>query len=103
MTKQTLTERQREKWRLDRARIRLIAKNFPKPPKVVLTPEEKREIKNHKAREARAAKALAMVDLSCPMFHADGRIIRQKPARKPSKPAHNRPKGPWDYESGSTA
>jgi hypothetical protein len=96
MTEKQPSERQRKKWREDRARIRLMAKHFPAPPKVQLTPEEKRERKNAKAREVRAVKALCSVDLTCPMFHADGRIIRSKPARKPSKAPQNRPSGPWD-------
>ena len=96
MTETQPSERQRKKWREDRARLRLLARHFPAPPKVQLTPEEKRERNNAKAREARTVKALGMVDLTCPMFHADGRPIRSRPARKPSKGPQNRPSGPWD-------
>jgi hypothetical protein len=90
------TERQRKKWREDRARLRLMAKHFPAPPRVVLTPEERRERKNAAAREARAAKALGAIDLTCPDFLADGRNLPRKRAPKPSKPALNRAEGPWD-------
>ena len=99
MTKLTLTERQRAKWREDRARLRLLSAHFPKPPRLLLSAEEKRERKNAAAREARAVKALAMIDLTCPMFREDGRIIRQKADRKPDKPTHNRAEGPWDQKS----
>jgi hypothetical protein len=58
MTDKQPTARQREKWRTDRARLRAMRLVFPSPPKPKLTPEEKRELKNAKAREAREAKAL---------------------------------------------
>jgi hypothetical protein len=96
MTDKLPSERQRKKWREDRARIRLTAKHFPKPPKVVLTPEEKRERKNSAAREARAVKLLATIDLTSPLFRADGRIVRLRPAPKRPKGPEKRAKGPWD-------
>ncbi len=73
-----------------------MASLFPSPPKPKLNPEEKRELKNLKQREARAAKALATVDLTCPMFTPDGKIRRLKPAPQRSKPPQGRAKGPWD-------
>jgi hypothetical protein len=98
MNESKLTERQREKWRLDRARLRLMSKLFPKPPRVVFTPEERRERKNAAARERRAALALATINLDCPQFRADGRNLPRKAARKAAKPALNRPTGPWDLK-----
>jgi hypothetical protein len=96
MTESKLTERQRKKWREDRVRLRAMAHLFPSPPKPKLTPEEKREIKNAKQREAREAKALGAVDLTCPMVF--GRRARQpaKPARKRPKAPQKRASGPWD-------
>jgi hypothetical protein len=96
MTDKQPTERQRRKWREDRARLRLMAKHFPAPLKVQLTPEEKRERKNAAAREARATRSLGEIDLTCPLFHVDGRIIRSKPARKRPKVPEKRASGPWD-------
>jgi hypothetical protein len=73
MTESQPTERQRKKWREDRARLRLMAHLFPAPPKPKLTVEEKRAVKTAKQREAREAKRLGMIDLTCPIFFADGR------------------------------
>jgi hypothetical protein len=102
MVEKQPTARQRKKWREDRARLRLLRQHFPAPRKVELTPDEKRELKNAKAREARAAKALATINLTCPQFHADGRNIRTKSAPKPDKRPQNRAKGPWDLQNRST-
>jgi hypothetical protein len=102
VTKLTLTDRQREKWRLDRARLRAMAKLFPAPPKIQLTPDEKRELRNAKAREARATKALGTVDLTCPLFDAKGRLMGKKAAPKPAKRPQNRAEGPWDLQNRST-
>jgi hypothetical protein len=61
------TDRQRAKWRDDRARLRLMAHLFPAPPKLVLTPAEKRAIKTQNQRERRDAVRLGKVDLNCPL------------------------------------
>jgi hypothetical protein len=76
MTDKPPSERQRKKWREDRARLRAMALAFPVAPKPVLTPAEKRAIKTHNERERRAAKRLGEIDLTCPIFHQDGRIRR---------------------------
>jgi hypothetical protein len=73
MTESQPTERQRRKWREDRARLRAMALAFPVAPKPVLTPEEKRALKTANQREARETKRLGAVDLNCPLFFADGR------------------------------
>jgi hypothetical protein len=99
MTSPQPTAKQRERWRLQRTQLRLLRKNFPAPPKVELTPDEKRELRNYKAREARAAKVLGTINLDCPLFDADGQLIGKKPTRKPAKLPLNRPKGPWDVDS----
>jgi hypothetical protein len=67
MTTKQPTERQRAKWREDRARLRLMAHLFPAPPKLVLTPAEKREIKTQKQREWRDTVRLGQIDLTCPL------------------------------------
>jgi hypothetical protein len=90
------TAKQRKEWREARARLRLMAGLFPAPVKPALSPEEKRELRNQKERDRRAAKALATISLISPMFHEDGRIIRSKPTPKRPKPPQNRAKGPWD-------
>jgi hypothetical protein len=46
---------------------------FPSPPKPVLTPEETRALNTLKQREARDTKRLGQIDLTCPIFFADGR------------------------------
>jgi hypothetical protein len=96
MVEKEPTERQRKKWREDRARLRAIAHLFPSPPKPKLTPEEKREAKTARQREAREAKRLGEIDLTCPMVF--GRRAKQpaKAARKRPKPPQRRAKGPWD-------
>jgi hypothetical protein len=96
MTDKQPTERQRKKWREDRARLRAMEHLFPSPPKPVLTPEEKRQLKTDKQREAREAKRLGEVDLTCPMVF--GRRAKQpsKPAPKRPKVPEKRAKGPWD-------
>ena len=98
MTEKQPSERQRRKWREDRARLRLthFVVLFPLPPKPQLTVEERRERKAATARDARAVKALASLDFISPMFHEDGRIIRSKPAPKREKAPERRAKGPWD-------
>jgi hypothetical protein len=90
------SERQRRKWREDRARLRMQARLFPAPPKSQLTPEEKRERKAAATRQAREAKALAAIDFTSPQFHPDGRNIARKPAPKRQKAKERRAKGPWD-------
>jgi hypothetical protein len=98
MTEKQPTEKQRKRWREQRARLRLMAKHFPPPPKVVLTPEEKREIRNQKERDRRAALAPGAVDLTCPQFLPDGRNLPSMPARKRPKCPEKRASGPWDQE-----
>jgi hypothetical protein len=98
MTNPQPTERQRRKWREDRARLRLLARHFPAPHKPQLTPDEKREARNAAARERRAALALAKIDLTCPQDFGRRAKRAEKTARKPSKPAHNRAEGPWDLK-----
>jgi hypothetical protein len=73
MTESQPTERQRKKWREDRARLRAMALAFPVAPKPKLSPAEMRQIKTDRERDRRAAKRLGEIDLTCPIFHPDGR------------------------------
>ena len=55
------TERQKEKWRTDRARLRALRLVFPVAPKVPMNADEKREHRAYLQRERRAAKLLGTV------------------------------------------
>jgi hypothetical protein len=96
MTEKQPTAKRRKEWREARARLRLQARLFPAPPKVLLTPEERRQRKTAAARQAREAAALAAIDFTSPQFHPDGRNIARKPAPKRQKAPERRASGPWD-------